>query len=339
MSQAFSRQSNMELLRVISMILILVIHADFYSVPYSVPRWFIVEGADAGVNCFILISGYFGIHPKWKSFSSFIFQILFFICVCNLFIINAIGGSELLSYNILNFSWFINSYIALYVFAPVLNTFAENASKQQFRCLLILWALVEFFLGYTVDYLKFERGYSFQAFIFLYLLARYIRIYGGGFASFNKYIDLLLYILLTLTTAVLMCLGENMGKSVGVQYYFRAYNSPLMIAASTFLLLFFSKIRIQSIFINRLGLSAYSAFLFHAGLFSWYRYLHHTFYLQHHWLIACVFSLGLIFAFFVIAIIIDQFRLIIWKTVWKASYFLCRRVSMVFTSCNFLKRK
>lgn len=59
-----SRQSNMELLRVISMIFIMVIHAQFYCIPYSIPRWLIVIGADAGVNCFVLISGYFGIHPS-----------------------------------------------------------------------------------------------------------------------------------------------------------------------------------------------------------------------------------------------------------------------------------
>lgn len=83
-TKSFSRLSNMELLRIISMILILVIHADFYSVPYSVPRWFVVEGADAGVNCFILISGYFGIHQKWKSFfhsySKYSFLSVFVIC-------------------------------------------------------------------------------------------------------------------------------------------------------------------------------------------------------------------------------------------------------------------
>lgn len=171
------------------------------------------------------------------------------------------------------------------------------------------------------------------------MLARYIRLYGGCVASLNKYFDLLLYISLTLATAVFMYLGENMGKSVGVQYYFRAYTSPLMIAASTFLMLFFSKTRIQNNFINRLGLSAYSAFLLHAGLFSWYRYLHHAFFVQYHWLIACTFSIALILAFFVTAIIIDQFRLVIWEAVWKVLYSLCCRVSMVFTSFDCQKRK
>lgn len=85
-----SRQSNMELLRVISMLFVMMIHADFYSIPYSIPRWFVVEGADAGVNCFVLISGYFGIHPKTKSFLSLLFQILFFIAVGNLIV--HIGG-------------------------------------------------------------------------------------------------------------------------------------------------------------------------------------------------------------------------------------------------------
>lgn len=313
MPKVISRQSNMELLRVISMILVMMIHADFYSIPYSIPRWFVVEGADAGVNCFVLISGYFGIRPKMKGLGTFLFQIMFFICIGNL--IRYFGeGNNYISYNPLSLNWFINSYIALYVFAPVLNAFAEYSSKRNFQIFLILWATVEFLLGYVVDYLKFERGYSFQAFILLYMIARYIKMYGGKLFSFPKKVDLVLFAAFTILTAVFISVGEMAGKGLGAIYYFRAYNSSLMILASLYLMLFFTKLELQSKPVNWFGKSAFAAFLLHSVLFFWYRSIHHTFYLNNHWLVASLYSLVFILVLFTISILIDQIRIRVWES-------------------------
>lgn len=84
------RDSNMELLRIVAMFLVLVVHADYYSLGAptsaelqtepltSVTRiFFQILGVGAS-NLFILISGYYGIHPSLKGFYKFIFQILFF---------------------------------------------------------------------------------------------------------------------------------------------------------------------------------------------------------------------------------------------------------------------
>lgn len=312
MVKKVSRQSNMELLRVVSMILIMVIHAQFYLIPHSIPRWFILIGADASVNCFVLISGYFGIHPKIKSFSSFIFQILFFILIGNL--ISSCGGkASVTSFNFINFSWFINAYIALYVFSPVLNVYAEKATKRQFQWFLILWAMVEFVMGYAIDYLKFERGYSFQAFIFLYMVARYIKIHGGRWCSLDKRYDLFLFVLFTLISAFLMSYSAYIGKSTGGEYYLRAYNSPLMILASVFFTLFFSKLKLQNGVVNWMGKSAYAAFLFHCMMWEWYRGTCLNFYNSNHYILASLYSVGFILLIFMVAIMIDQLRITVWN--------------------------
>lgn len=82
------RLSNMELLRVIAMFMILVIHANMVSIPkpsyielaeqpYSViTRYFFESLGICGVNIFVLISGWFTIKTRAKSFLSFFFQIL-----------------------------------------------------------------------------------------------------------------------------------------------------------------------------------------------------------------------------------------------------------------------
>lgn len=239
-----------------------------------------------------------------------------------------------MSFNPLKFSWFINSYIALYVFAPILNAFAENATRKSFIRLIVLWSIIEFCLGYTVDYLKFERGYSFQAFILLYMIARFIRIHGGRIFTLNKKFDLLLYILFTLMSAFMISLCEHIGKEAGGLYYFRAYNSPLMIMASIYLMLFFSKLEFQSKTINWLGKSAYAAFLLHCVVYDWYRSTHHTFYLNNNWVVASIYSLVFIATLFTAAILLDQVRILIWNRGTKVIEFVIYQLKLKFRITN-----
>ena len=84
------RESNIELLRNISMFMILVIHANFVALPRieyselvsntipSVTRFFIESMCIVAVNVFVFISGWFGINVTKKRVFSFIYLVLFF---------------------------------------------------------------------------------------------------------------------------------------------------------------------------------------------------------------------------------------------------------------------
>lgn len=87
------RQSNIELLRIISMFFVLVVHSNYmgvsilYNSPYTIETFirFLAEAiAIIGVNCFVLISGYFGIHLNIRKILHFIFIVYFYslIRVC-----------------------------------------------------------------------------------------------------------------------------------------------------------------------------------------------------------------------------------------------------------------
>lgn len=85
--ESLVRQSNFELLRIVAMFLVLIIHANFYSInpptneeilghPLSSMMRYVVESlALVCVNVYIIISGYFGIKLKPKSILNFIFMI------------------------------------------------------------------------------------------------------------------------------------------------------------------------------------------------------------------------------------------------------------------------
>jgi len=84
-----SRLSNIELLRMLAMLMILIIHANMQSLirPTSIDlenspiqvitRYLIESFGIVGVDIFVLISGWFLIKTRPKSFIAFVFQIVF----------------------------------------------------------------------------------------------------------------------------------------------------------------------------------------------------------------------------------------------------------------------
>ncbi len=140
------RQSNIELLRIISMLLVLIIHANFVSIdcpniddieasPTSSFLRILVQSLSlVCVNLFVLISGYFGINPKLKSISNLIFQIVFFRIIVLLFILG-IGISHIsmsqISCIIPGYrDWFVMSYLLLILFSPLINSYISNVTSK-----------------------------------------------------------------------------------------------------------------------------------------------------------------------------------------------------------------
>lgn len=100
----YSRQSGIETLRIVSMFLVLLVHALFFSL--GRPTHLDLENHSLEmicrteleaislvcVNVFVLISGWFGITVKWKGLFKFIYQWLFWALLISLFFAIAIGG-------------------------------------------------------------------------------------------------------------------------------------------------------------------------------------------------------------------------------------------------------
>lgn len=188
------RQSNFELLRLFAMFLVLIVHSDFWTLGrptianledmpiQSLTKVFFESISVVCVNCFILISGWFGIRPTLRGLSNFIFQCLYFIIGCytvRLIIfgggvtINGIMQCLLLTPN----SWFIHSYIGLYILSPVLNEFLNKASQKTIRIFLIIFFLYQSTYGWFNGAQYFMLGYSAISFAGLYLLAGYVKRY------------------------------------------------------------------------------------------------------------------------------------------------------------------
>ena len=128
------RQSNIELLRIIAMILVLMVHSD--ALPLGCPqdatsansiiRMFFQCLSVTCVDIFVLISGWFGIKPSMKGAAKFIFQWLFFSIGIYLGLVligkipfNMDGIIKCFTFQVGGY-WFVGSYLLLYILSPVL---------------------------------------------------------------------------------------------------------------------------------------------------------------------------------------------------------------------------
>ena len=332
-----TRDSNMELLRVIAMLLIMVIHAsnralpmpnaeDIVSNPSSTLLQFIARGFSImGVDVFVMLSGWYGIRPRLSRLAELLFQILFFgvVCLSAYVLVNRqlpfSLGETILTLFILDDTsyWFIKCYLGLYLFAPVLNTFVEHATKRQFALTLCGLFAFQFVFGWVFEATAWIRaGYSLPFFMCLYLLARFMRKHHPKFTRLPRFVDLSVYVGMAAILSVgVFFLRRYLGLG-GVLYF---YNSPFVILAAVGLLLFFSKLSFRSQVVNWLGVSTLSIYLTHSSNFigEYYDECVRYWFACETRMTFLAYTLLLIVAVFFCSILLDKVRLLLWHAIAK----------------------
>ena len=322
------RESNIELLRIVAMLLVVLVHT-YFSLDNMAPvdcqsdpldffgRSLAIQFCIICVNVFILISGWFGIKPSIKGALSLLFQVFFFhILIVSLL---SLTGDHISLDSIIkgfyfgNQYWFIPSYLVLYAISPILNAFVETATPRRFLSVLIAYFLLEFVFGWATSAAAFQQGYSTLSFMGLYLLAQFIRKYSRILLNFSVLKNLLLYILFTV-------LPVSIYFFTGQKFNIIAYSSPFVISASLFFFLAFNKMKISSKVINYLACSSLSIYLVHQHVLviPYFKNLMNYAYgfLGGYWyaLFAIVFAacLGLV------CILVDKLRICMWNLSYKA---------------------
>ena len=324
------RFSNIELLRIISMFFILVLHANFYAFSYPeiqenskrlITMSFLESFCIVAVNVFVLISGYFGIRTSNKGLVKFIFQCLFYSCGIYIIFV-AIGLANISVSKIADcfylhrINWFPKAYLCLYILAPVFNAFIEKSSKEQVRKVIIGFFVFQTIFGCISDATAFiSFGYSTISFMGLYLLARYVRLYPSKWFSLSPIKDFFIYVGISIILSILHIWAISSDLLV-IDGRINAYSNPLVIISSLYLLLCFSKIKIQSSIINKVALSCFAVYLLHANpnitgpfYISPIRYIFEN--------TTGFFSILYITFFliivYIIAVVVDQVRLFCWR--------------------------
>ena len=323
------RQSNIELLRIIAILFVLIGHVgvvmglpsgeDFVKTPVSsMTRILFSSFAVCGVDIFVLISGWFGIRLSSKGVGKFVYQVLFLlwsiylVMICIGYASFSIDGIKI-SMGLTGEYWFVMAYLGLYVLSPVLNAFCEHSKEKQFRFFLILFYCFQAYYCWISGFLNYFEGYSIVLFCGLYLTARYFRIYPVKLVELHAW---KVYFGCCILIFIIASFGEwKWGNALRML----RYDNPIVISASVALLCAFSKWQIQSKQINWFATSCFAVYIIHFNpfVFKYFKiviiWLEKTF----SGLILLVMIALFLIIVFVICVIIDQVRAKTWAVLEK----------------------
>ena len=337
------RQSNMELLRIIAMAMVVMCHTNYWALgeptmrmcadePVRAFMQYLVESLSVVcINCFVFISGWFSIKLTKRGLANLVFQLLFYSTL--IYFINwALGLVQfsvkgfLQHANFLANFWFVKVYLALFLLSPILNVFIEKAGKDSAKTVLLVYAFLNVVFGWGIDYMKTGYGYSLFHLSFIYLVARYIRIYGGKCFAFDKWRDLSIYLLITVSTALLILILAVTWPAMWCKanrLFLYHYNAPLIIIASIYLSLFFAKLDFKSKAVNLVGASSFAVFLIHGDPLIAEPYMkpfcNDLFFNNSIGYFSIIITLSII-ALFAVAFLVDQVRQWLWGMIQRAFF-------------------
>lgn len=278
------RRSNIELLRVVCMLMIVAGHIIQNHVTVfscangeTILKLFFMSFFSVAVNSFILISGYFGIKFSLERLLKLLFQ-SFFYSVLLMSVSYVLGWHDFnLRKDLFAFFpiltkqyWFVTCYVVLYVISPWLNLFVNSLNKTQYQQFLLI-ALLLFYLWPTISFLfnapQFigDSGYGIVNFICLYLLGRYLRLFFVD--SYSSFFYFNMYSLL----AVLLFLCQY-GASWFLGFEFTSwfsYNTIFILGASICLFLAFKNLKFNSRIVNFWAKPCLAVYLIHMNHYTW----------------------------------------------------------------------
>lgn len=287
-SETKVRNSNLELFRIITMLLIIahhyVVNSGLIDLVYesNIPNvndiflllfgW----GGKTGINCFVLITGYFmcSSHITTKKFIKLISERYFYyIGIFLLFLLFGYSAFSLKDFAKTVFPFFnvttgfTSCYLLFYLFIPFLNKIIKSMNEKEHLSLVVLLLLI-----YTIlpSFLKATVSFNYITwFIVIYFIASYIKLYPKECYNKTK-----LWAMLTIFFVGLSWLSVIViyifGRRFGIQdqaYFFVADSNKilaLLTALSSFML--FKNLEIkQNKFINVLATSTFGVLLIHAN--------------------------------------------------------------------------
>lgn len=296
-SKVKMRNSNFELMRIVSMFFIviyhIIIHGKLLENSHGTTHfvlYIILAICIVHVNSFILVTGYFQCKSKLKltkviqlNNSIWFYTVsivLFFIIVKG----NTFNSIELLktflpiSYNDY---WFLTNYLILYLISPILNTVINNIDEKKFKRIIVLLLFIDSILPTLTNssFFNVTLGYSLYHFIFLYFVGAFLRNYPIEdwyiFKKTSKKALQLISLFIFFLMAFINIINQSASKEllnmhpiiaeVGIIFSnsFIAYNNPLVIIQTIAFFVFFSTLNLKNTFINYISTATIGIYLIH----------------------------------------------------------------------------
>ena len=330
------RQSNIELLRIICMFMIIMHHfvvnvwyPDMLNLhtPSSVGETIVLLTHCLffiGVNCFVLISGYFSIRTSLRGF----LHLYGFYAFYALLIASTqyfgdtqyiqlslsekcfhVAVHSLMPWENNNF-WFLNAYLGLFMVAPLLNVAIANITRSNYIRIIVLLTILNVVFGniLSIDLLN-TWGFCVAQFVYLYMIGGYIRKYVTiESIRAHRWSNLSAYAVSAALWAVFVAIQVFQFPFIGRFFKAFSYNNVFVLAAAIGFFLFMLSFDIKSKTINWLASSCLAAYLLQGSIlpYSWYIGLFEKYPLQNPCHIVVISAL-----FLIIALLFDKLRIII----------------------------
>lgn len=291
-SRVKTRSSNMELLRILAMLMIVSHHymahggLDMTVVgtsPLDVFNQFVYLGGKLGVTIFVLLTGYFQVTGRFKPAKLFLLlaQVAFYSLILYAVALGlgwaAPTPAELLRdlyqslFAILYGKyWFVSAYFCLYLVSPFLNRLIRTLNQRELLT-LVLAGLVGISILPTFFFTNTFFADTGLGFIFLYCLGAFLRLYPPRRLPRPTFLFAVsggLYLILVAFMSLILPFARQFFSTFGKyrDALWREY-SPLVLAIAILLLLGFSGLSIQSRTINRVASLTLGVYLLHDNFY------------------------------------------------------------------------
>ena len=273
------RKSNIELLRIVAMIMIVLHHYSLYTglintseiLSNQIVAVIINLFGKLGAILFVVISGYFMVEKN--NFLNNIFKTLFqllFYSIGIYFILLLFGvisfSPKSLIYTLFPFQyqeyWFVTYYIGLCICAPFINIFINNSSRIVLKKAILVFSL--FFVILPTIFVSSVNFYSgFLYFILLYFVGAYIKIYN---IKITKKRNLLIVLLLFMGVISISILSLIMSRYIPIlikgSTYLSKGNTIFIYLLAIYLFLLFNNMHLNNNkIINTLGKTSFAVYL------------------------------------------------------------------------------
>lgn len=282
------RNSNLELYRIIVMILIVAHHYVANSGLYEILKenvgsisssLMLLFGAwgKTGINCFVLITGYFMCRSKfsWEKLIKLYSQIVFYAII--IYSIFYFIGYETFSIKNIFFKFFpirsittgfTSCFLLFYLFIPFINIFLTHLSKRMHFFLVALLLGIYTILP-SLSGMRISFNYV-EWFITIYILSSYIRFYGEDWKISNNQWGLIALICFAISCFSILGMeflfSKGYIKNYNPYFFVDDCNKIMALSLSISSFMWFKNLKIKySPIINLIGASTFGVLLIHAN--------------------------------------------------------------------------
>lgn len=216
-----------------------------------------------GVPLFVMISGFFRIKLSIRGLLRIVANLFLFGLVFML-IYEGISGVEWRTFFFLSSAtWFMRTYLILYLLSPIINRFLSTSSSQVRLFVLAFMGYIALWIGWMGFDKNMDEGYDALNFIFLYMLGSTLADHKEKLNKIPTWVILLAWIILNMLFVYGFC---ELGFYNKYLFHFAfPYNSPGIVINSILLFILFMRMKFHSKTINYLASSSLAIYLLHSS--------------------------------------------------------------------------